>query len=409
MAFLQLLKTVGDSGRFQLINAILLYIPMLVMPSHMLIQNFTAATPRHHCRVPWLVNASLEAQRDSSWNLSKENLLRVAIPLEHDSLSRCSRYVRPQWQLLMNDSLVCDKQAMKRMSQSVYMGGLLVGGFLLGVIFNMMGNHVYSVGQFVLAGLAYSMRNWRYLQLTASVMFFLFFLISWFPPESARWLAQQQRYEDTLKSLKKVARINGKHIAAESLGIEVNLPFIDFDVNIYLLMLIFAAIDIPIFLFTFYAITIIGRRVSQAGCLLLGGVICIMLIFVPSEMKIVHASFGLLGKGAFSGSFNIIYLYTGELYPTAIRQNGLGTTATMARVGGMLAPLISVFQEKYRFLPQISYGAVSLLAGLLTMLLPESRNRPFIDTIEEMQLQQQWSKESELNEFTCNVSTNNKQ
>uniref|UniRef100_A0A8C4QVN0 Uncharacterized protein n=1 Tax=Eptatretus burgeri TaxID=7764 RepID=A0A8C4QVN0_EPTBU len=90
MAFLKLLKIVGDSGRFQLINAILLCIPMLVIPSHMLIQNFTAATPRHHCRVPWLVNASPEAQ--------------VAIPWEHDSLSKCSRYVRPQWQLLMNDS-----------------------------------------------------------------------------------------------------------------------------------------------------------------------------------------------------------------------------------------------------------------------------------------------------------------
>ena len=47
-----------------------------------------------------------------------------------------------------------------------------------------------------------------------------------FPPESARWLAQQHRYEDTLKSLKKVARINGKRVAAESLDIEVNLPFI---------------------------------------------------------------------------------------------------------------------------------------------------------------------------------------
>ena len=103
MAFLQLLKTVGDSGRFQLINAILLCIPLLVMPSHMLIQNFTAATPQHHCRVPWLENASLEALKDSPWNLSK-NLLRVAIPWDQDSLSMCSRYVRPQWQLLLNDS-----------------------------------------------------------------------------------------------------------------------------------------------------------------------------------------------------------------------------------------------------------------------------------------------------------------
>uniref|UniRef100_A0A8C4QJ79 Uncharacterized protein n=1 Tax=Eptatretus burgeri TaxID=7764 RepID=A0A8C4QJ79_EPTBU len=92
MAFLKLLKTVGDSGRFQLLHAILMCIPLLVVPSHHLIQNFTAATPRHHCQILRLENAS------------KENLLRVAIPWEHDSLSKCSRYVQPQWQLMLNDS-----------------------------------------------------------------------------------------------------------------------------------------------------------------------------------------------------------------------------------------------------------------------------------------------------------------
>uniref|UniRef100_A0A8C4NHZ2 Uncharacterized protein n=1 Tax=Eptatretus burgeri TaxID=7764 RepID=A0A8C4NHZ2_EPTBU len=66
--------------------------------------NFSAATPRHYCRIPWLENASLEAPPDFPWNLSKESLLRVAIPWEHDSLSRCSRYTQPQWQLLLNNS-----------------------------------------------------------------------------------------------------------------------------------------------------------------------------------------------------------------------------------------------------------------------------------------------------------------
>uniref|UniRef100_UPI0035902FD7 solute carrier family 22 member 6-B-like isoform X2 n=1 Tax=Myxine glutinosa TaxID=7769 RepID=UPI0035902FD7 len=456
MAFSKLLKTVGDSGRFQLINSIILCIPLLIIPAHHLIQNFSAATPRHHCRVPWIENATLEATRDTPWNLSKEDLLRVAIPWEHDSLSRCSRFVRPQWQLLLNDSaddveiegcldgwefdssdfrstivtewnLVCDKQAMKRMAQSVYMGGVLVGGFLLG-------------------GLADK-----------------------FTPESARWLAQQHRYEDTLRSFKRVARINGKRVEAESLGIEtvkremendtrvkpqktytsfdlirisvlrkrtlilfivwfatsfsyygVAMNLQGFNINIYVLMLMFAAIDIPFKLLTFYTITSIGRRVSQAACLLLVGVIFIVIIFLPSEMKIVRASLGIIGKGALAGSFNIVFLYTGELYPTVIRQNGLGTTATMARVGGMLAPLISIFQEEYPFLPQIVYGVASLLAGLLALLLPETRNRPLLDTVEEMKFQQQCykqgledlttcKKEPELQEVTFDASNNTMQ
>uniref|UniRef100_A0A8C4N339 Major facilitator superfamily (MFS) profile domain-containing protein n=1 Tax=Eptatretus burgeri TaxID=7764 RepID=A0A8C4N339_EPTBU len=133
--------------------------------------NFSAATPKHHCRVPWLQNSSLMYNfSDSLVNITKETLLRVAIPQDQDSLSSCSRYVQPQWQLMLNDSvdlldhevepcihgwefdssefsstivtewnLVCKQQALKQVAQSVYMGGLLAGGVVLGSLADKFG------------------------------------------------------------------------------------------------------------------------------------------------------------------------------------------------------------------------------------------------------------------------------
>lgn len=57
MAFNDLLKQVGAVGRFQQIQVTLVILPMLLMASHNTLQNFTAAIPIHHCRLP--PNASL--------------------------------------------------------------------------------------------------------------------------------------------------------------------------------------------------------------------------------------------------------------------------------------------------------------------------------------------------------------
>ena len=46
------------------------------------------------------------------------------------------------------------------------------------------------------------------------------------------------------------------------------------------------------------------------------------------------------GKFGASGSFAVVYLYTAELYPTAIRNTALGTASMMARFGGIIAPLL---------------------------------------------------------------------
>ncbi|XP_048645044.1 solute carrier family 22 member 11 isoform X3 [Marmota marmota marmota] len=79
----------------------------------------------------------------------------------------------------------------------------------------------FSTGQMALAGLAFALRDWRDLQLAVSVPFFAISLISWWLPESARWLIIRGKPEQALQELKKVAKINGHKEAKKTLTIEV--------------------------------------------------------------------------------------------------------------------------------------------------------------------------------------------
>lgn len=48
----------------------------------------------------------------------------------------------------------------------------------------------------------------------------------------------------------------------------------------------------------------------------------------------------MIGKLAVTASYEIIYVFSAEQYPTVIRNVGVGACSTIARVGGIIAPYI---------------------------------------------------------------------
>ncbi|XP_068436387.1 solute carrier family 22 member 6 isoform X3 [Clinocottus analis] len=298
----------------------------------------------------------------------------------------------------------------------------------------------FTFGQMILAGLAYWLRDWRKLQLVVCAPMFLFFSYSWWYVESARWLVLNRQSDQALKSLHRVARFNGKPEVVDKLTLEVlhshmnkeiesshstftaydllktrvmrrisiclvvvwfstsfayyglAMDLQKFGVSIYQMQIIFAAVDFPAKLMALGMLTYLGRRVSQATCLFLAALIIFANIFVPTDMQTLRTVFACLGKGFTSASFTTVYLYTGELYPTVIRQTGMGFVSTMARVGSMAAPAVLILDEVFPALPSVVYGGSAVLAGCFACFLPETLNMPLPDTIEDVE--ERWSRTS---------------
>ncbi|XP_065263772.1 solute carrier family 22 member 6-B-like [Emys orbicularis] len=292
-----------------------------------------------------------------------------------------------------------------------------------------------TLGQLLLAGLAYAIRDWRQLQLASSVPFFLFFLYSWWIPESVHWLIVNHRPETALRNLRRVARINGEKLEGEGISLETlrlemqqeeessgpsrrsalelfrTAPMrgvtgclmlawfsnsfsyyhlaLDLQrfrgISIFLVQLIFGAVDIPFRMLVAVVVNRLGRRLTQSACLVLGGLFILASIPVPHDMEVLLITLTVLGKGLFSSSSSCSYLYTIELYPTVIRQTGLGVTNMMARLGAVAAPMMQMTQAFVSFLPLLLFGAVPITAGILVNCLPETLGVPLANTMKQVE------------------------
>jgi OCT family organic anion transporter-like MFS transporter 6 len=59
--------------------------------------------------------------------------------------------------------------------------------------------------------------------------------------------------------------------------------------------------------------------------------------------------------------------------------------STMARVGSIVSPLVSMTSELYPTLPLFIYGAVPVAASAATALLPETLGQPLPDTVQDLE------------------------
>lgn len=128
--------------------------------------------------------------------------------------------------------------------------------------------------------------------------------------------------------------------------------------DIYFNFALTGAIQIPGNLLAWWTMNTFGRRVTLMGSNLITGISGICLIFVSKGefrwfylkscfffndlffidlhwLQLVFASFGIVGM---SVSFTTVYLYSSELFPTVIRNIGVGTSSMCARIGSMAAP-----------------------------------------------------------------------
>ncbi|MCI4382225.1 hypothetical protein PGIGA_G00012500 [Pangasianodon gigas] len=243
---------------------------------------------------------------------------------------------------------------------------------------------VWTVGNSLLAGVAYMITDWKILLLTVSSPLVITVATWWMIPESARWLIVNGKTGEAYKYLQKCASVNRRYsVASTYYGISLNIT--GFGLDLYLTHFIYSIIELPAKFIIYFSLKKLGRRVNQVGTLVLTGVCIIINIVTPKDYWTFRTIIAVLGKGLSEASFTTVVLYTTELYPTVLRQNGVGYTSFVGRLGASVSPLVMLLEDVWLPLPQLVFGMMAVSSGLVALLLPETNNARLPETIEDIE------------------------
>ncbi|XP_066300935.1 organic cation transporter protein-like isoform X1 [Branchiostoma lanceolatum] len=290
----------------------------------------------------------------------------------------------------------------------------------------------FATGFMLLALLAYCVRDWRTLQLVITLPNAVFIFAYPLIVESPRWLLSKGRDEEVAAIMRRAAKVNGvtlpdevfttkkvhietpkdertytvvdlvrtPNMAKKSLLVFINwlvitLVYYGLSLNTsnlggddYLNFFIGGVVEIPAYISSIYVVDTFGRPKTHAGYMMIGAVGCIICPFLtapylPERLNPLSITLAMVGKFGITAGFNIIYLWTAELYPTMVRNMGVGVSSMFARVGGIISPYVELSKSVWGPLPYIIFGALSFLAALAALLLPETLGAKLPVTLED--------------------------
>lgn len=97
--------------------------------------------------------------------------------------------------------------------------------------------------------------------------------------------------------------------------------------------------ELPGTLVVLYMISRVSRlKIIIGGSIVTGLSLLLITVFTNSLARVTLAA---LGMGAMAVIFTTVYLYSSEVFPTVVRNVGVGLGSTCARVGSMIAPYIA--------------------------------------------------------------------
>ncbi|XP_008592221.1 PREDICTED: solute carrier family 22 member 2 [Galeopterus variegatus] len=297
---------------------------------------------------------------------------------------------------------------------------------------------VFTIGLLVLAGVAYALPHWRWLQLTVTLPNFCFLLYYWCIPESPRWLISQNKNAKAIRIIKHIAKKNGKSLPAslqnlrpdEEAGEKLTPSFLDLvrtpqirkhtwilmynwftsavlyqglimhmglaGDNVYLDFFYSALVEFPAAFAIILTINRIGRRYPWAVSNMVAGAACLAMVFISDDLQWLKIIAACMGRMGITMAYEMVCLVNAELYPTFIRNLGVLVCSSLCDIGGIITPfLVYRLTHIWLELPLMVFAVIGVVAGGLVLLLPETKGKALPETIEEVENMQRPGKNKE--------------
>ncbi|CAG9562557.1 unnamed protein product [Danaus chrysippus] len=267
--------------------------------------------------------------------------------------------------------------------------------------------------------LSLAMPNWRHLQLALSVPG-CFLLLMWFVlPESPRWLLNMGRTQEAREILERAAKFNKRNTVADIdkllllhkveedreepsvlmlfkgyllkrtfclfiawfsmtiayYGLLLNIGKFNLG-NLHLTSIILAVVEVPAIALSIPILLKAGRRIPICLTMFVCGVACVtseLLSILYDDVWIIIFSL-MVGKFAIGATNMMLPIYTAELYPTVIRNLGVGASQISSGLALICIPYLWELTKLNAHLPMVTIAALGAAGGAVVLLLPDTVN-----------------------------------
>ncbi|ERN09586.1 hypothetical protein AMTR_s00029p00167630 [Amborella trichopoda] len=292
----------------------------------------------------------------------------------------------------------------------------------------------FTAGFLSLPIISYPLQNsWRNIYRSISLLPLLYCLFI-FPSisESPRWLSLRERKEEAMQVLTKLAQSNGKKIPknltisnpsctqpgsrtcnlwsskwarkrmALVMAVGLGVGFVYYGVqlnaqnlyfNLYFTVALNALMEIPAVFLGSVLLSCMDRRVLFSLSAIIAGISCFLCVILSRDRQKNKDQAGnwsqlsveSIGFMCISTAFDVMYIYCVELFPTSVRNFAVSMLRQALMFGASMAPMLVAQGRLSPFVSYLVFGGVGIFSGIFGSWLPETRNRPLYETLEQQE------------------------
>lgn len=289
----------------------------------------------------------------------------------------------------------------------------------------------FCLGHLSLGIIAYSFRDWRIMQMVISIPSICLLLYVFFIPESPRWLLMHNREDEAIAILENAAIWNhlpktkiredilkyteekqfSKRQAGNILSLilapnlRTNFFCIScnwiacglcyfgisqmislYEEEVFLSITLSGAACIPGCIFAMWSMKSLGRKPTLLLSSVIAFIPCFISAFTVFQHNWLKVFVNMISLFGLMLQHSCIHIYTGELFPTVIRNVAIGLSLMLLGIGAMVSPFLLLLPQS-NFSSPLTFGIIQVLAGLLALFLPETLDCKLSDTLEEAEIQ----------------------